>query len=60
MGNTAKPRGAFAEAVYPGIFRTRANTWSNPGYFLVGLYVIAFAWCDARRKTTEHEPYAVR
>jgi hypothetical protein len=30
------------------VFRTRANTWSNLAYILVGLYSIAFAWQDLR------------
>lgn len=50
----------FAEAIHPGIFRTCSNTWSNMGFVFVGLYVVAFAWWDARRKTTEYDSYAVR
>ncbi len=60
MGYALKSRHAFAEATHPGIFRTRANTWSNLAYIFAGLYVAAYAWWDARRKTTEHDPYAVR
>lgn len=52
---------SYAEAVYGNsIFRTRANTWSNLAYMFVGLYVIGYAVWDARRKTTDRDPYAVR
>lgn len=50
----------FAEAIHPGIFRTCSNTWSNMGFVFVGLYVVAFAWWDARRETTKYDCYAVR
>ncbi len=58
--NTLKSSGSFAETPRPSIFRTPANTWSNLGYILVGLYIIAYAWWDARRENTEQDPYAVR
>lgn len=51
---------AFNELVYGSIYRQRANTLSNIGYILVGLYVIAYAWWDFRRPTSESDPYAVR
>ncbi len=51
---------AFNEAVYGSIYRQRSNTLSNLGYILVGLYVIAYAWWDYRRPTSESDPYAVR
>lgn len=51
---------AFNEAVYGSIYRQRANTLSNIGYVLVGLYVIAYAWWDFRRPTKDTDPYAVR
>jgi len=61
LGNTAKTKGAFAEAIRgESIFRTPANTWCNLAYVLVGLYILAYAWWDARRETTEQDPYAVR
>lgn len=60
MRSPLKSAHAFAEAIHPGIFRTRANTWTNLSYVLVGLYVVAFAWWDARKETTEHDPYAVQ
>ena len=58
--NPPKSRGTFAETIRPSIFRTRANTWSNLGYILIGMYIVAYAWWDARRETTEEDPYAVR
>ncbi len=51
---------AFNEAVYGSIYRQRSNTLSNLAYILVGLYVIAYAWWDYRRRTAERDPYAVR
>lgn len=51
---------AFNEAVYGSIYRQRANTLSNLGYVLVGLYVIAYAWWDYVRPTKATDPYAVR
>lgn len=60
FGNSLPADHVFAEAIHPGIFRTCANTWSNLGFVFVGLYVVAFAWWDARRKTTECDSYAVR
>jgi hypothetical protein len=50
----------FNEAIYGSIYRQRANTVSNLGYVLVGLYVIAYAWWDFLRPTTMTDPYAVR
>jgi hypothetical protein len=58
--DSPKSRGSFAETIRPSIFRTRANTWSNLGYILFGLYIVAYAWWDARRETSEQDPYAVR
>lgn len=60
LGNEPKSQHTFAEAVTPGIFRTRANTWSNLGYVLVGLYIFVLGWWDARRMTTEQDSYAIR
>jgi len=51
----------FNERIYPNSpFRTVSNTWSNLGYVLIGLYVLSYALYDARRKTTQTDPYAVR
>ena len=60
FGNEPKDRGAFAEAITPGIFRTQANTWSNLFYIFVGLYIVVYAWWDVRRTTSDSDPYAVR
>jgi hypothetical protein len=51
---------AFGETIRASIFRTRANTWSNLGYVLVGFYTLAYAIWDTRRPTTPADPYAVR
>jgi len=43
-------RPVYAERVYiDDVFRTRANTWSNLAYVVVGLYGIAIGWHDLRR-----------
>ena len=51
----------FAERIRPeSIFRTPSNTFSNLAFFYVGLYVLAYAFWDFRRKTSEADPYAIR
>ena len=60
LDSDLKSRGPFAERVRGGIFRTRANTWSNLGYILVGLYILSFAWWDVRRATSDKDSYVVR
>ncbi|MBI1320782.1 MAG: hypothetical protein GC168_17800 [Candidatus Hydrogenedens sp.] len=60
MDSPLPAKHAFNEALYGSIYRQRANTLSNLGYVLVGLYVIAYAWWDYRRPTKETDPYAVR
>lgn len=51
----------FNERIYPNsVFRTSSNTWSNLGYVLVGVYILAYALYDFRRPTTPRDPYAVR
>jgi len=42
------------------IFRTPANTFSNLGYVLVGLYILAYALWDYRRPLGPNAPYALR
>lgn len=40
---------AYAERIHAAqVFRTRANTWSNLAYVVVGFYAIAFALRDLR------------
>ena len=42
-------RTAYAERIYlEHVFRTRANTWSNLAFVLVGFYALAFAYRDLR------------
>jgi hypothetical protein len=42
-------RPVYSERVYiHEVFRTRANTWSNLAYLVVGLYGIAIGWYDLR------------
>ncbi len=42
------------------IFRTRANTWSNYAYIVVGAYVLGLAWTDWRGQRREGAGYLVR
>lgn len=42
------------------IIRTRANTWSNLSYILVGLYAIALSCHDHRQSVTSTSGYVVR
>ncbi len=43
-------RPSYPETIRPAeVFRTRANTWSNLAYVLVGFYVLALARLDWRR-----------
>lgn len=54
-------RSAYAEQIYPDrIFRTRANTWSNLAYVLVGLYGIALGWHDRRNVKAPTDGYLVK
>lgn len=47
----------YSEAIYlQSIFRTRANTWSNLAFVLVGFYALAAAFLDLRRKWTATPP----
>ena len=42
---------AYAERIHPGdVFRTRANTWSNLVYVLVGFYAIGLGCHDLRHR----------
>ena len=54
-------RPAYAERVYVNeVFRTRANTWSNLAYVLVGFYGIALAWHDLRHPAPRGAGYLAR
>jgi hypothetical protein len=58
-GELKKP--GYTEAIYAdSIFRTRANTWSNLAYVLVGLYGIALALWDRTRAYGDRDPYVTR
>lgn len=51
----------YAERVYPDDFlRTRANSWSNLAYVLVGFYAIGLAVHDKRRNPAGVGGYLVR
>ncbi len=51
----------YAERVYANeVFRTRANTWSNLAFVLVGLYSLALGWHDLRRPSPSGAGYLVR
>ena len=48
----------YSERMYPAdFFRTRANTWSNLIYVLVGFYALALGVHDSRRKKFGDESY---
>ena len=52
-------RPAYRERIYAReVFRTRANTWSNLAYIVVGLYGIALGWRDLRPQS--RDAYLVR
>ncbi len=54
-------RPVYAERVYVDeVLRTRANTWSNLVYFLVGFYGIAIGWHDFRRRPPVEGSYVAR
>ena len=52
---------SYTEQIYISeIIRTRANTWSNLSYILVGLYAIALSRHDRRQPATSASGYVVR
>ena len=52
-------RPAYRERIHEReVFRTRANTWSNLAYIVVGLYGIALGWRD--RPEGERDAYLVK
>ena len=54
-------RPGYAERVYINeVFRTRANTWSNLAFVLVGLYGIAIGWHDLRHPSPGGAGYLVQ
>jgi len=53
-------RSAYAERIYPeDLLRTRANSWSNLTYVLVGFYAIALGCHDLRRKHSAEDGYLI-
>jgi len=51
----------YAERVHINeVFRTRANTWSNLAFVLVGLYGVALGWHDLRHPSLGRAGYLVR
>lgn len=50
----------YQERIYENsIFRTRANTWSNYAYIMVGAYALGLAWTDWRGQRREGAGYLV-
>ena len=51
----------YAETIHANeVFRTRANTWSNLAYVLVGFYALALGWCDSRRNYSADRNHLLR
>ena len=49
---------SYGERIYPdSVFRTRANTWSNLAYVLVGIYVIVIGVMDWRNPAQKPAGY---
>ncbi len=54
-------RPAYAERIHmDAVFRTRANTWSNLAYVLVGFYALALGWQDWRSAGAKQRPYLMK
>jgi len=52
---------AYAERIYvEDLLRTRANSWSNLAYVVVGLYALALGWQDRRLGPAPNGGYLVR
>jgi hypothetical protein len=52
---------SYAERIHiDAFFRTRANTWSNLAYVVVGFYGWAFAWHDRRQRSAATAGYLVQ
>lgn len=51
----------YAETIHADdLFRTRANTWSNLAYVLVGLYAICFGCYDRMNPRSAHRNYLTK
>ncbi|MFN7737496.1 MAG: ceramidase domain-containing protein [Pirellula sp.] len=53
-------RSNYAEVIHAqDLFRTRANTWSNLAYVVVGIYAICFGIDDARQRNRTNRNYLI-
>lgn len=51
----------YAETIHADdLFRTRANTWSNLAYVLVGIYAICFGWLDRCNTNSINRNYVTK
>ncbi|MEQ1771807.1 MAG: ceramidase domain-containing protein [Devosia sp.] len=51
---------SYAERIYAEhLFRTRANTWSNLAFVVVGFYALALGCRDLRRPTSPDDGYVI-
>jgi len=52
---------SYQERIYEAsVFRTRANTWSNYAFVIVGAYTLGLAWVDSRSPWRKDAGYLVR
>jgi hypothetical protein len=52
---------SYSERIFEGsIFRTRANTWSNYAFVVVGAYALGLAWVDRKSPRDADAGYLVR
>ena len=59
--STELRRPVYTERVQlKAVIRTRANTWSNLAYVLVGFYALGLGWHDLRTMHPAHAGYLVR
>ena len=53
-------RPSYAERIYfEHLFRTRANTWSNLAFVVVGFYALALGYLDLRRRRDPSDGYVI-
>ena len=51
----------YTEQVFiENVIRTRANTWSNLAYILVGLYSLALGWHDLKQSPSNRSGYLIQ
>jgi hypothetical protein len=52
---------SYAERIYENsVFRTRANTWSNYAFVIVGAYIVGLGWVDRKNAVPPNAGYLVR